>query len=96
MIYAIAILAPLAGSLIAGAFGRALGDRFAYSVTIAGMVLASVCGVASLFDAVYAAPPPATVDLGVWFDIGQFHLDWRCGGTRSARSWWRWSPAWRR
>jgi NADH-quinone oxidoreductase subunit L len=76
MIYAIAILAPLTGSLVAGAFGRALGDRFAYTVAIACMVLASVCGVASLLEAAYAVPAPATVDLGNWIDIGQFHVDW--------------------
>jgi NADH-quinone oxidoreductase subunit L len=76
VIYAIAILAPLIGSITAGAFGRTLGDRFAYSVTIILMVIASACGVSALFESAYASPPPATVDLGSWFDIGQFHVDW--------------------
>ena len=76
MIYAIAILAPLFGSVIAGAFGRSLGDRFAYSVTILMMLIASACGVASLFDSVFVSPPPASVELANWFDIGQFHVDW--------------------
>ncbi len=50
MIYAIAILAPLFGSVIAGAFGRSLGDRFASSITITLMVIASLCGVTPMFE----------------------------------------------
>src|ERR1700712_1551472 len=76
MIYAIAILAPLFGSVIAGALGRSLGDRFAYSVTIILMLIASACGVMSLFDSVYASPPPPTVELATWIDMGQFHVNW--------------------
>ena len=76
MIYAIAILAPLFGSVIAGAFGRMLGDRFAYSITIILMLIASACGVTALFDSIYAAPVPASVDLANWIDIGTFHVDW--------------------
>jgi NADH-quinone oxidoreductase subunit L len=74
--YAVAILAPLFGSLVAGAFGRALGDRFAQTVTIACMVLAAICGVGSLFEVLYATPQPGAVDLGNWFDVGHFQLDW--------------------
>ena len=76
MIYAIAILAPLFGSIFAGFFGRALGDRFAYSITILLMIIASICGVTSLFDSIYVSPPPASVDLANWIDIGGFHVDW--------------------
>src|ERR1700744_2632282 len=74
--YAVAILAPLVGSLIAGAFGRAFGDRFAQTVTIACMVVAAICGVGSLFDVLYATPQPGAVELGAWFNVGHFQLDW--------------------
>ena len=76
MIYGIAVLAPLFGALVAGAFGRTLGDRFASSVTIILMLVASACGVMSLFEAAYASPPPPAVDLATWIDIGTFHVDW--------------------
>ena len=76
MIYATAILAPLLGSLVAGAFGRSLGDRFAFSVTILLMLLASACGVASVTESAFASPPPATVELATWIDMGQFQVHW--------------------
>ncbi len=76
MIYATAILSPLVGCLLAGAFGRALGDRFAFTVTIAFMLLASVCAEASLAQVLFADPQPDPVVLGTWFDIGGFRLDW--------------------
>ena len=76
MIYATAVLSPLFGCLLTGAFGRTLGDRFAFTVTIAFMLLASVCAEASLFQVIYADPQPAPVVLGHWFDVGGFRLDW--------------------
>ena len=76
MIYATAILSPIVGILLAGSFGRALGDRFAFTITIAFMLLATVCAESSLFDVLYATPQPDPVTLGTWFDIGGFHLDW--------------------
>ncbi len=76
MIYATAILSPLVGCLLAGIFGRAMGDRFAFTVTILFMLLASVCAEANLVTILYATPQPDAVILGTWFDIGGFRLDW--------------------
>ena len=76
MIYATAILAPLVGALVAGAFGRMAGDRFAQIVTIGFMVLASFCGVAALVSIAYISPALDPVDLGTWFDVGGFQLHW--------------------
>ncbi len=76
MIYAAGIFSPLVGFLFAGIFGRAFGDRFALTVTIAFMLLATVCAEANLFDVIYATPQPDPVVLGTWFDIGGFRLDW--------------------
>ncbi len=76
MIYATAILSPLVGCLLAGIFGRSLGDRFAFTVTIAFMLLAAVCAEASLAEVLFADPQPEPVVLATWFDIGGFHLDW--------------------
>ena len=76
MIYAIGILSPLVGCLLAGSFGRAMGDRFAFMITIAFMLLATVCAEANLLSVVYVEPQPDPYVLGTWFDIGGFHLDW--------------------
>ena len=76
MIYAVAILAPLFGSVIAGALGRTMGDRFASMVTICLMLLASVCAELSLMDVLSADVQPEPVVLATWFDIGGFRLDW--------------------
>ena len=76
MIYGIAILSPLVGCLLAGIFGRRLGDKFAFTVTIAFMLLSALCAELSLMEVIYADPQPAPVVLGTWFDIGGFRLDW--------------------
>jgi NADH-quinone oxidoreductase subunit L len=76
MIYAIAVLAPLVGSIIAGLFGRAIGDRAAQAVTILCMLLAAACGITSFFDLVWNGAPATTVSLGNWIDVGQLHVDW--------------------
>ncbi len=76
MIYAIAVLSPLAGCLLAGSFGRQLGDRYAFTLTIAFMLLSTACAEASLASVLYMDPQPDPVVLGTWFDIGGFRLDW--------------------
>ena len=76
MIYATAILSPLVGCLLAGVFGRTLGDRFAFTVTIGFMLLSAVCAEASLSQILFTEPQPDPVVLGTWFDIGGFRLDW--------------------
>ncbi len=76
MIYAIAVFAPLAGSLIAGLFGRAIGDRAAQAVTITCMVLASLCGITAFAQLVWGGAPTGTVLLGTWVDVDRFHLAW--------------------
>ena len=74
MIYAIAILAPLFGSIFAGVLrAHAFGDRFAQSITIILMLIASVCGVTALFDSMSTSRRHRRrVDLANWIDIGSF------------------------
>ena len=76
MVYAIAVFAPLLGAVLAGFFGRQMGDRPAQFVTIGLMVVAACCGVASFFPFLNEAPPPDVVDLGTWMDVGGFHVEW--------------------
>ncbi len=76
MIYAIAVFAPIFGSLVCGFAGRLIGDRPAQLITIACMLLASVCGVASWYQHVFAGVPNSTLPIATWIDAGSFHLDW--------------------
>jgi len=76
MLYAIAVFAPLFGSAVAGLFGKAIGDRAAQAVTIACMVLASVCGVGAFVQFVYQHAPTGVVSLGTWVEAGSFHASW--------------------
>ncbi len=76
MIYAVAILAPLAGALVSGLLGRVIGDRMAQAVSIAVMVLATICGSVSFFALATTDIEPGFVSLGSWLDVGNFHADW--------------------
>ena len=42
MIYALAVFAPLAGALISGLLGRAIGDKAAMTASILGMIVAAI------------------------------------------------------
>ena len=48
MLYAIAVFAPLLGSLVAGLLGREIGDRASQAVSIICMVVAAGCGATEL------------------------------------------------
>ncbi len=76
MLTAVAVFAPLVGSLSALLLGRQIGDRAAQAVTIGCMLLASVCGVVGLFDRVYLGAPQNSVILASWVHAGTFHVHW--------------------
>ena len=76
MLFAVAVFAPLFGAAIAGLFGKAIGDRAAQTASIAGMLLASACGVTAFVQLVYQGGSPGVVSLGTWIDAGGFHVDW--------------------
>ena len=50
LLYLIVPLAPLAGALVAGLFGQAVGRRGAHGVTIAGMLVSTVAAAAVFVD----------------------------------------------
>jgi NADH-quinone oxidoreductase subunit L len=76
MLYSVAVFAPLFGSLVAGLFGRALGERTAQAVTIICMLLAAACGIASFVTLEYGGGETNVVSLGTWVDVGSFHVSW--------------------
>jgi NADH-quinone oxidoreductase subunit L len=75
MLYALAVFAPLGGAIISGLFGRFIGDKAAMSFSIAGMVIAAICGPLSCFQLVGGASP-GVLDLGAWVEAGRFHVEW--------------------
>jgi NADH-quinone oxidoreductase subunit L len=75
MFFAIAVFAPLGGALISGLLGRFIGDKAAMAFSIAGMVIAAICGPTAFFQLTGGAP--ATVlDMGTWIEAGRFHVQW--------------------
>jgi NADH-quinone oxidoreductase subunit L len=76
MIYAVAVLIPLFGSMVAGLLGRSIGDRAAMAVSILCMLVAAALGPLACFQLVSGGADPGTVSLGTWVDAGRFHVDW--------------------
>ena len=76
MLYATAVFAPLLGSLVAGLFGRQLGDRASQAVTVLCMVVATFAGVASFLPFLTGEGLPSTVSLGTWIHVESFRVDW--------------------
>ena len=76
MLYGVAVFAPLLGSLIAGLFGRQIGDKASQAVTILCMVVAAFCGVSSLVPFLQGHAEPGVLSLGTWMDVDGFHVEW--------------------
>ncbi len=76
MLYAVAVFAPLVGALIAGLFGRQIGDKASEAVTVLCMCVAAVCGVASFVPFLTGDGLPGAVSLGTWMDVEGFHVEW--------------------
>ena len=76
MLYAVAVFAPLLGSLVAGLLGRQIGDKASEAVTILCMVVAAICGTVSFLPFLSGDGLPDTVSLGTWIQVEGFHVDW--------------------
>ena len=76
MLFAVAVFAPLLGSLLAGLPGRVLGDRVAQAMAIGCMLVASACGVTAWVQHVWLGVPNGLVPVATWIAAGDFRLDW--------------------
>jgi NADH-quinone oxidoreductase subunit L len=76
VIFAVAVFAPLFGSLISGLFGRQLGDRGARTVSVICMVVAALAGVASGLRLLTGLVPGGEILIGDWLHVGGFQADW--------------------
>jgi len=73
--YSLAIFLPLIGAVIAGFFGRRLGDKGSQLVTSGLVILSAVISVIAFID-VAMMGNPFTVDLATWISSGTFEARW--------------------
>ncbi len=77
MLYKIIVFLPLIGALLAGLFGRRLGDRGSMLITSTLMVIAAILSVIAFYIVAIAGNGPQNaVTIMRWFDIGSFEADW--------------------
>ena len=69
------VFLPLLAAIVAGFFGRAIGDRGAQFVTCGAVCLAAVLSI-PLFAQILAAHGPQAVEIARWIDSGGVHVDW--------------------
>ncbi len=74
MLHLILVFSPALGALLAGLFGRRLGDRGAQLVTCGLMVVSATCSVIGLF--LYLGDPAFKVPVLRWVDVGGLEVDW--------------------
>jgi NADH-quinone oxidoreductase subunit L len=65
---------PLLGAIIAGLFGRWIGDRGAQLVTCGGLILSALCSWVVLAGAL--GGEPYKIELFRWIHAGTFEADW--------------------
>ena len=73
--YAAIVFLPLIGSIIAGFFGRWIGDRGAQLVTCGALIISALLSVI-VFYQVGLQGNPVRVELLTWIDSGSFEVSW--------------------
>ncbi|MCS6780381.1 MAG: NADH-quinone oxidoreductase subunit L [Geminicoccaceae bacterium] len=74
MLHTILVFSPALGALLAGLFGRQLGDRGAQIVTCGLMAVSAFCATIGLV--LYVGEPAFKVELLRWIDVGGLEVDW--------------------
>lgn len=69
------VLAPLLGALIAGLFGKQVGQRGAHWVTIIGVGVACVLSFKLLIDLVVGDVPQVNITVYQWAQLGELSLE---------------------
>ncbi|MGK2872932.1 MAG: NADH-quinone oxidoreductase subunit L [Alphaproteobacteria bacterium] len=73
--YSAIVFLPFIGALIAGLFGRRIGDTGAQVVTCGAMVISALLSVVALYQVGFLHQPE-TVQVLRWIDSGAFEVDW--------------------
>lgn len=74
MLHVVLVFAPLLGAIVAGLFGRLIGDRASQIVTCGPMVLSALLATIGLLT--HVGEPAYTVRVLDWISIGSFQSDW--------------------
>ncbi len=75
MIYTAAIFLPLLGAVIAGFFGRALGDRASAVIACVMLGLAMVAGWYAFYEVAFQGQE-RIIEIATWIDSGAFEVSW--------------------
>jgi NADH-quinone oxidoreductase subunit L len=76
MMYQIIVFLPLIASLIAGLFGRVIGDRASQLVTSGALISSAVLSVVAFMDVAMGGGATARVELMPWISSGDFNIVW--------------------
>ncbi len=76
-LFALAVFVPLLGAVIAGLFGRMIGDRASMAASVLLMAVASACAVAALWLSVGTGSQTIAVPISTWVKAGGFHASWQ-------------------
>jgi NADH-quinone oxidoreductase subunit L len=74
MLHTILVFSPLLGAIVAGFFGRVIGDRGAQLVTCTLMGVSALCAWINIFT--YLGEPAFQVQVLRWISVGSFNADW--------------------
>ena len=75
--YVAAIFLPLIGAIIAGLFGRRIGDRASMYITSGLLVVSAILGGIILYEVGFAKTGPAEpIRLYTWMASGELSVDW--------------------
>ena len=72
--YTAIVFLPLLGAIIAGFFGRFIGDRASQIVTCTLLILAAMLSAVAIATVPYGEP--LQVPLATWMVSGSFEVDW--------------------
>ena len=75
MLYVTAIFAPLVGAVLAGFFGRAIGDRASMVLTSALVGVAMLAAIPIFYQVSVLGETP-TIELFTWIDSGALEASW--------------------
>ncbi|MEX1035280.1 MAG: NADH-quinone oxidoreductase subunit L [Sneathiella sp.] len=75
MMYVLIVFLPLIAALIAGLFGRSIGDRGSQLVTSGAVVIAAILSWVSLYQIAFLQTTEM-VPLLTWIDSGDFDVSW--------------------
>jgi len=73
--YSLIVFLPLAGAIVAGFFGRWIGDRGAQLVTCGGLIVSALLSLYAFYDVCFAGNAVRQI-LFTWIDSGSFEVSW--------------------